>query len=338
MANHSCIPNAMVQFVGRRAILRAERDMKQDDEIEISYTGTYAGGLQDIANWLDYTDPLVSRQQSLAPYNFECSCRRCQDDLTVYQVCASSNVELNQYCLAADTQKLRIDASIPSEKIATARSQCRAMPDLPQDLQQRKAMLQTQLSACQSLIAQDLWAVSPLPQTLTETSIYFAEEGDYASALAVASLVASRCDPFRFVAPFHPVRAKNLFMMVKLLSNTAAETSSNTAAQSKTGLAQRLQSALREIDQVSLSQMLLYMVLDSAPAAYAKEWDLAVLAQEIMDGIDGLQGREQELSLIRAWREKPAEDKNKAFFEYAVVQQVEVLAELGKSVIAEFST
>jgi SET domain-containing protein len=41
MANHSCVPNAMVQFVGRKAILRAETDIKQDDEVEISYTGTF---------------------------------------------------------------------------------------------------------------------------------------------------------------------------------------------------------------------------------------------------------------------------------------------------------
>lgn len=39
MANHSCIPNAMVQFVGRKAILRAEVFIQAGDEIEISYTG-----------------------------------------------------------------------------------------------------------------------------------------------------------------------------------------------------------------------------------------------------------------------------------------------------------
>jgi SET and MYND domain-containing protein len=42
MANHSCIPNAMVQFVGRRAVLRAETDIQAGQEIEISYTGTQA--------------------------------------------------------------------------------------------------------------------------------------------------------------------------------------------------------------------------------------------------------------------------------------------------------
>ncbi|KAG3188154.1 hypothetical protein PC129_g25210 [Phytophthora cactorum] len=39
MANHSCIPNAMVQFIGRKAILRAETPIEVGDEIEISYTG-----------------------------------------------------------------------------------------------------------------------------------------------------------------------------------------------------------------------------------------------------------------------------------------------------------
>lgn len=39
MANHSCIPNALVQFMGRKAILRAEMPIKAGDEIEISYTG-----------------------------------------------------------------------------------------------------------------------------------------------------------------------------------------------------------------------------------------------------------------------------------------------------------
>lgn len=40
MANHSCIPNAFVQFVGRTAVLRAESRIQNGDEIEISYTGT----------------------------------------------------------------------------------------------------------------------------------------------------------------------------------------------------------------------------------------------------------------------------------------------------------
>lgn len=39
MVNHSCIPNAFVQFAGRRAILRAYRAIEKDEEVEISYIG-----------------------------------------------------------------------------------------------------------------------------------------------------------------------------------------------------------------------------------------------------------------------------------------------------------
>jgi SET and MYND domain-containing protein len=39
MANHSCVPNAYVVFVGRTAVLRAERDISVGEEVEISYIG-----------------------------------------------------------------------------------------------------------------------------------------------------------------------------------------------------------------------------------------------------------------------------------------------------------
>jgi SET domain-containing protein len=39
MINHSCIPNAAVLVANRRAILRALRDIKEGEEIEISYLG-----------------------------------------------------------------------------------------------------------------------------------------------------------------------------------------------------------------------------------------------------------------------------------------------------------
>jgi SET and MYND domain-containing protein len=39
MVNHSCTPNAFVQFVGRQALLHAYQEIKKDEEIEISYIG-----------------------------------------------------------------------------------------------------------------------------------------------------------------------------------------------------------------------------------------------------------------------------------------------------------
>ena len=39
MVNHSCVPNAFVQFVDRRALLKAYQAIKEGEEVEISYIG-----------------------------------------------------------------------------------------------------------------------------------------------------------------------------------------------------------------------------------------------------------------------------------------------------------
>jgi SET domain-containing protein len=39
LVNHSCTPNAFVQFVGRKAVLHAYQKIREDEEIEISYIG-----------------------------------------------------------------------------------------------------------------------------------------------------------------------------------------------------------------------------------------------------------------------------------------------------------
>lgn len=43
MVNHSCVPNANVSFLKRKAFLRAEAPIKEGDEITISYIGMISG-------------------------------------------------------------------------------------------------------------------------------------------------------------------------------------------------------------------------------------------------------------------------------------------------------
>ncbi|OAA80657.1 SET domain protein [Akanthomyces lecanii RCEF 1005] len=336
MANHSCIPNAFVQFVGRTAVLRAECRIQKGDEIEISYT--------------DYTSSLAKRKAALAPYNFECQCRRCTQDLCVYQASAHyRDFMLNEDSILGDGTKLQTHPAVSTpEKQATARAAAELhFQPMPAALSDRRSVLQKQLSDCRDLIAAELWAVTPLPQTLTELAIYYAEKHDYAFALAVAALLTRDCDPYRFPAPFHPVRAKNLFMTAKLLSNTAADTAlaetqhgdrtvqMSARAMESADVGRRLHDALRDIDQVSLTQMLLFMVLDTAPPPHLAGWELAQQAREVMAGIAELKGRDQELSLIGLWRKDPKSDRAQAFFEYGVGQQIDILANLGRDVLKE---
>lgn len=255
---------------------------------------------------------------------------------------------LNEDSILGDGTKLQTHPAVSTpEKQAIARTAADLhFTPMPADLDERRAVLAKQLTACKGLVSADLFAVTPLPQTLTELAIYYAEKEDYAFALAIAALLTRDCDPYRFPAPFHPVRAKNIFMAAKLLSNTAADTA---LAESKGGRAvqipaagmesadvgRRLHDALRDIDQVSLAQMLLFVVLDTAPPPHLAGWELAQQAREVMSGIAELKGRDQELSLIGLWRKDPKSDRAQAFFEYGVGQQIDILADLGRDVLKE---
>ncbi|KAM4059558.1 MYND finger domain-containing protein [Hirsutella rhossiliensis] len=334
MANHSCVPNALVQFIGRKGILTAERPIEAGDEVEISYT--------------DYTYPLTKRQQALASYCFECRCPRCKDDLNVYQVGAASprNIIPDGLSLVPDPfSRLRNHPAVNDAgkqvlvkahgESATMSTERRTMPQ--DSLHERHEMLLAQYRDCAGLVAAEMWAVTPVPQLLTEISIYYAERGDFAFALAVACFVATACDPYRYAAYFHPVRAKNVLMIAKLLANTAEGTTAlNQAVESITtraDLDQKIRETLRDIDQVSLCQMLLIMVLRSAPAGHADGWEVAVAAREMLQDIEQLPGRDKELPLITAWMQDPSDEQCRAFFDYAVVQQVDALASLGRAVL-----
>ncbi|PFH61663.1 hypothetical protein XA68_16673 [Ophiocordyceps unilateralis] len=336
MANHSCIPNALVHFVGRTAILTAERPIEPGDEVEISYT--------------DYTYPLAKRGEALSSYGFDCRCQRCKEDLNVYQVRFTSSPDaiLDNACLVSpdDFFKLRSHPAIvdpATQSLArtdseTAVKSFESRPSSDEAPSTRRQMLLAQLRDCAGLATAGLWAVTPVPQILTELSINYAERGDFASALALACFIATSCDPYRYTACFHPTRIKNVLVVAKMLANTAEETAALSQAvervTSRPKLERKLRETLRDIDQASLCQMLLIMVLQSVPAGRGgAEWELAMAARDMLRDIEQLPGRDQEVSLITAWTRDPTTDQSRAFFDYAVVQRVDILAGLGRELL-----
>ncbi|KAI6785989.1 Histone-lysine N-methyltransferase SMYD3 [Emericellopsis cladophorae] len=322
MMNHTCTPNAMVQVVGRKIILRAERDIKGGEEIEISYT--------------DYTWPKKMRAAALKSYHFECQCSRCKEDLNVYQVCAATEGnDLDTFSLALGA------SSIKQHPAATNSDTARAASKLSEDLcslmkfsdasQYDLTALLMRLRRCKALVEKGLWAVFPLPNILSEVATTLAQHGSFPQALAITCLVAVSGDPHRYPATFFPVRLRALYLIAKLLSHTAAD----TAAPASTGLDSAMQTALNEIDQVALCQMLLMMVIRLAPLGFAHEWDLAKDANELLSEINQLPGRDREVSLIQSWIQNPTDEQSRAFFKFAVVDPVHTLADLGKTVISE---
>ncbi|KFY17300.1 hypothetical protein V492_00760 [Pseudogymnoascus sp. VKM F-4246] len=69
MANHSCAPNASLEFDGRCAILTALTHIEKGEEITISY--------------IDTTQPRAARQAFLKEhYYFTCACPACSTSST----------------------------------------------------------------------------------------------------------------------------------------------------------------------------------------------------------------------------------------------------------------
>ncbi|KAL6878610.1 SET domain-containing protein [Trichoderma novae-zelandiae] len=331
MANHSCIPNAAIQFIGRNALLVAENPIRAGDEIEIAYTV--------------YTDPLPKRREALAHYKFTCQCLRCRDNLNVYQVAAISPcVNLNSQSLVPDVSKFRKHpATSSTNKQAIVNRHSESADNISDALaaiespSERRNLLKSEYNKRRALVQEELWAVTPLPDILFEISMLYSEEENYAFALTVACLVATACDPYQYPSPYHPIRLAGLFTLANLVSHTAAatafQTSSNVPVARGGTLEQKVEETLREIDQVSLCQMLLIMVLRYSPDKYGAEAGLATKARALLDDIERLAGREKESSLIDEWRRDPSSEKSQAFFEFAVVKQVDVLASLGKEVL-----
>lgn len=249
----------------------------------------------------------------------------------MYQVCEREHGHANTLQVG-DLSGLRNHPAVTDASIRAVAAKYTSEPDqLPQSLSDRQAALSSQYKGVQNLIKANLWAVSPVPQLLTEITIYFAEQNNFPYALCIASLVASSCDPYRYTAPFHPVRVKNIFMMSKLLANTA-ESPKQALPAGKNSLGKKVQEALSNIDQVSLCQMLLIMVRKMSPGDL-REWELCIEARDMLDDIGKLPGREKELSLITGWDGDEKAEASGVFFEYAVVKQVGVLADLGREVL-----
>ena len=260
----------------------------------------------------------------------------------------SPSIPLNKHSLAPDLSKLSSPPQIKNQdKLAVVKAHNKVAADLvesfesqtmPESLPERRRLLQAEYRKCQALVKAELWAISPLPQILTEISIYFADKGDFGFALAVASLISTQCDPYRYVAPFHQMRVKDIVTLSNLASNVAANLPPRgtiTSAPSPGALHQKMLEIAKKIDYLSLSQMLLIMVLRTDPGGQGSNWEVFSEAREQLEDMGRLDShREKELSLINAWKQNPNDDASQQFFQYAVVEQIEELASLAPAALS----
>ncbi|KAI0448524.1 SET domain-containing protein [Xylaria acuta] len=322
MVNHSCIPNAFVQFVGRKAVLHAYREVRKDEEIEISY--------------IDCNLHLSQRQEALKTrYHFTCNCPRCKDDMDVYQVSRGyPHLRLNSLSLAPDIQKL-LDSHTHgplsgNESLSATVEEiypwC-STPLLDLSAADRQKQLRRRWAACKPLrnFRIPAYAIEPLPRVLAEASMYFGEQGNFAYSLCISSFLATDVDPYKAAAPFAPQRVKGLLMIAKLLANTAPPPAdlggakALTSPSSTKSLRGAISKAMGKMDQATMCQILLELVAYHAPAAHSEEWGVFREARDLLGDLEALQGRETEDALVKAFMRNPNGAEERLFFEQAIL-------------------
>ncbi|KAF3769245.1 hypothetical protein M406DRAFT_250380 [Cryphonectria parasitica EP155] len=333
MANHSCIPNAVVNFSGRQAFLRAELPIKEGDEITISY--------------IDYTKPKLFRQLGLHLYHFECVCPRCKGDLTVYEVCKSSPIiPLNSFSLVPNLEKLRKPPIKPPSSQAGLKELKDSIDEIyvacqppdpsqaPRTSEARLTHLQHQWKQCQPLIQAHMWAQEPLGLTVEHAIMYYMETGSFAHALSVACFAALSCAPFKYPAPFNERRLKGLMVIAKTLTNTAPPSVMDELSRRSD---ERVMMCLRQADQVAMCEALALMVEKYGLLANSEDWEIVELARSFLKDIASLPGREKESGLLRGWV-KSRDEAGTKYFKEQILQPIEDLASFAVDImVADFA-
>lgn len=247
--------------------------------------------------------------------------------MDVYQVCRGyPHLRLNRLSVAPNIQKQ--DSHIPGllsgNKLLGATveeiySWCSA-PLLGLSESDKQKQLRRRWAACKPLrdSRTPACAIEPLPRVLAEASMYFGEQGNFAYSLCISSFLATNVDPYKAAAPFAPQRVKGLLIVAKLLANTApadpdASPGGSKALTSAKNLRGAISKAMGKMDQATMCQILLELVVYHAPAAHSKEWSVFREAKDLLGDLEALQGRETEDALVKAFMRNPDGTEERLF-------------------------
>lgn len=184
-----------------------------------------------------------------------------------------------------------------------------------------------------ALLNAEMWAVHPLPEMYSTFIVNDGEkEQNLSFALATACFRATRVDPYGYVAPFEPWRLKGLLMIARLLSQTAPLTARGELA--KTCPMPLLAESLEEMDQVTICECVLRLVMHYGPMAHSDNWVVMESAKEMLADIESLEGRERESAMLQRWVSNPSHPEAKNFFEEMVYKPVMRLAEIAMLIVA----
>ncbi|KAK6197237.1 hypothetical protein LQW54_010807 [Pestalotiopsis sp. IQ-011] len=206
----------------------------------------------------------------------------------------------------------------------------------PQDLSNRKLNLMERWKLCEPLRRAGLFAVAPVPQIISEASVYFAACQDLPSGLALSCFLIIYCDPFQEPMPFSATRLKGLLMLANVLSNTILLPRSLPAGGA---LDIKVARALQNMDQVTLYQAILVIIVRWGPSAHSKDWLVYRQAVDQLKQVESLPGRDDAKSLVKIWAADIDIPEATEFFELHVLKSLRELAEFATEIMdSEFGT
>ncbi len=214
IANHSCSPNAVVEFDRRTVVLRALNPIKAGKQIFISY--------------IDITQSKKTRQEALrSRYFFTCKCPACTENETSYHIfvrnppTAGGKIDV---FLPASTLNTTAQAAITALAKPPITAACKeasswliASRSKKPTRSRRFSDLWHALDIMKPLAENSLFALQPYPNTLHELYHHHLNLQSWLPALVIYLFIHLNIDPYTYPQPHNPVRVTSLLTIARLL-------------------------------------------------------------------------------------------------------------------------
>jgi hypothetical protein len=262
LANHSCVPNALIMFDGRYMTLRALDPIQKGEQVFISY--------------IDVTEPHDRGQELKNRYFFTCQCEKCvRNDGpygTLLKSAPATDPRLELFLEQKAIQKMAKDRCPEkpqdyiqdiSPRVLELLSQSRD-PSITST--QKRTFLKKALAICEELRKRTLFAQTPYPTILHEIYLHYLDtRSTYTKAVSLLIFIYLSCDVYNYPQPHHPIRVTRLFTIAKLLKNI---------------------DDLQNIDVVSAYQVLMICVRNLAVKSHGAD---SRFMKEVEEGIEDVE-------------------------------------------------
>ncbi|KAH8820336.1 hypothetical protein F5884DRAFT_849599 [Xylogone sp. PMI_703] len=293
LANHSCIPNAVITFDGRILCMRALEHIKLHKEIFISY--------------VDPTQRREVRQTELQDrYFFACKCEKCIGDMTPYQVFQRFATEGSQkvnLLYQLDGSKQFANFQVAKEASASFAGASRSLEHKYSQAEKilgktrdESAMakllhLKEAHSLLSSLEAHELYAQAPFPSILHAIYLTYLDMQAYLPAAVVLIFLHLNCDIYNYPQPHNPVRVIRLFTITQLLKVIASMPNEDYRSACERFLTQGQDDIekLLGIDYISTVQAILILVTELVENSHGSDTRIAAEIRAELEDVEEVQ-------------------------------------------------